>query len=207
MVPTYLISKLVRQSCTVALGGDGGDELFGGYPHYTRVKKLTRWRRAIPSFIRKGLGNAAALMPTGVRGRAYLYSLALPDEEAWIAPTLHFDIATRRRLAPATRDLTGVTPEQYRLMVGEPGRTSLQKMMIADFNTYLPEDILVKVDRASMLASLEVRAPFLDYRIIEFAFGQIPDSLRATADKRKVLLKKFAKRVLPPALDINRKQG
>jgi asparagine synthase (glutamine-hydrolysing) len=80
-------------------------------------------------------------------------------------------------------------------------------MTAADFLTYLPEDILVKVDRASMLASLEVRAPFLDYRVIEFAFGRVPDHLRATASERKILLKKLAKRLLPPALDINRKQG
>ena len=109
--------------------------------------------------------------------------------------------------SPATRTLTGVSPEQYRLLVGQAGRTSLQKMMIADFNTYLPEDILVKVDRASMLASLEVRAPFLDYRVIEFAFGRVPDQLRATPENRKVLLRMLAGRVLPPALNLNRKQG
>jgi asparagine synthase (glutamine-hydrolysing) len=207
MIPTYMISRLIRQSCTVALGGDGGDELFGGYPHYTRVQKSLRWRALIPSLIKKGIGGASALVPVGVRGRAYFRSLSLSDAEAWIAPTLQFDLATRRELAPATRTLAGVSPEQYRLLVGEAGRTPLQRMMIADFNTYLPEDILVKVDRASMLASLEVRAPFLDQRIIEFAFGRVPDHLRATSENRKVLLRMLARRVLPPALDLNRKQG
>lgn len=207
MIPTYLISRLIRQSCTVALGGDGGDELFGGYPHYTRVQRSLRWRSLVPSFIKKRIGNAAAHVPVGVRGRAYVRSLALPDEDAWIAPTLQFDVGTRRRLAPATAGLRGVTPEDYRLRVGEAGRTPLQKMMIADFNTYLPEDILVKVDRASMLASLEVRAPFLDHRIIEFAAGKLPDHLRATATTRKVLLRMLASRVLPPKLDLTRKQG
>jgi asparagine synthase (glutamine-hydrolysing) len=80
-------------------------------------------------------------------------------------------------------------------------------MASADFLTYLPEDILAKVDRASMLASLEVRAPFLDYRIVEFAFGKIPDALRATRSDRKVLLKMLAKRLLPGELDLQRKQG
>jgi asparagine synthase (glutamine-hydrolysing) len=80
-------------------------------------------------------------------------------------------------------------------------------MVTADFLTYLPEDILAKVDRASMLASLEVRAPFLDYRIIEFAFDRIPDALRATTSDRKVLLKMLAKRLLPGELDLERKQG
>ena len=83
----------------------------------------------------------------------------------------------------------------------------LRKMTAADFSTYLPEDILVKVDRASMLASLEVRAPFLDYRVIEFAFGRVPDRLRATASERKVLLKLLAQRILPQNLDLHRKQG
>ena len=207
MIPTYLISRLIRQTCTVALGGDGGDELFGGYPHYTRVQKSLRWRALVPSFIKRGVGSASALVPVGVRGRAYLGSLSLPDAEAWIAPTLQFDIRTRRHLAPATRTLAGVSPEQYRLLIGQPGRTPLQKMMIADFNTYLPEDILVKVDRASMLASLEVRAPFLDHRVIEFAFGRVPDQLRATPENRKVLLRMLASRVLPPALNLTRKQG
>ena len=87
-----------------------------------------------------------------------------------------------------TRRLEGFPPEAYRLYAGDVGRTVLQKMTAADFATYLPEDILVKVDRASMLASLEVRAPFLDYRIIEFAFGSVPDALRATRTSRKVLL-------------------
>jgi asparagine synthase (glutamine-hydrolysing) len=207
MIPTYLISRLIRQSCTVALGGDGGDELFGGYLHYARVQKWLAWRAMVPSPVKKLIGNAASLLPSGVRGRNYLRSLSMPDEKSWITPTRQFDVDTRRELAPATRNASGVTPEEYRMAIASAGRTPLQKMMIADFNTYLPEDILVKVDRASMLASLEVRAPFLDYRIIEFAFGKVPDYLRATGDNRKVLLKKLAGRLLPSTLDLTRKQG
>ena len=76
-----------------------------------------------------------------------------------------------------------------------------------DFSTYLVDDILVKVDRASMLASLEVRAPFLDYRVVEFAFNKVPDHLRVCGKERKILLRHLAKRLLPSALDINRKKG
>jgi asparagine synthase (glutamine-hydrolysing) len=76
-----------------------------------------------------------------------------------------------------------------------------------DFHTYLPDDILVKVDRASMLASLELRAPLLDHRVIEFAYGRVPTRLKATATQRKILLKRLAARVLPPAFDRQRKQG
>jgi asparagine synthase (glutamine-hydrolysing) len=76
-----------------------------------------------------------------------------------------------------------------------------------DFENYLAEDILVKVDRASMLNSLEVRAPLLDYRVIEFAFGRVPPRLKATATLRKVLLKRLTSRLLPPEFDYHRKQG
>lgn len=207
MVPTYLVSRLVRQSCTVALGGDAGDELFGGYLHYSRVQEQMRWLALMPGPAKKLVGHAASLLPTGISGRTYLRSLAFPDRDAWVGATIHFDGATRRRLAPATRNLIGTPPEAYRLLAGGGGSTLLQKMTAADFNTYLPEDILVKVDRASMLASLEVRAPFLDYRIIEFAFGRVPDRLRATRSNRKILLKMLAKRTLPAELDLQRKQG
>lgn len=76
-----------------------------------------------------------------------------------------------------------------------------------DFLTYLPDDILVKVDRASMLASLEVRAPFLDYRIAEFAFARVPNALRATVAERKILPRHLAARLLPAGTDLRRKQG
>jgi asparagine synthase (glutamine-hydrolysing) len=106
-----------------------------------------------------------------------------------------------------TRNLESGVPENYRKNAGSLGHTVLQQMTTADFHTYLPDDILVKVDRASMLASLEVRAPFLDYRIVEFAFGKIPDSCRATPRDRKVLLRLLAKRLLPDLFDAERKQG
>jgi asparagine synthase (glutamine-hydrolysing) len=207
MVPTYLVSRLIRGSCTVALGGDAGDELFGGYMHHSRIQAQLKWRRFMPTLVKSAIAGASGFLPTGVRGRTYLRSLATADEDSWIGASLHFDSVTRRRLAPATRSLAGTPPEAYRLRAGSIGNTVLQKMTAADFLTYLPEDILVKVDRASMLASLEIRAPFLDYRVIEFAFGKVPDHLRATASNRKILLKKLAGRLLPPALDINRKQG
>jgi asparagine synthase (glutamine-hydrolysing) len=76
-----------------------------------------------------------------------------------------------------------------------------------DFENCLPEDILVKTDRVSMLNSLEIRAPFLDYRLIEFAFGKVPSYLKATLTSRKILLKKLTARLLPPEFDRNRKQG
>jgi asparagine synthase (glutamine-hydrolysing) len=207
MIPTYLVSRLVKQRCTVALGGDAGDELFGGYMNYSELQAQQRWRRSIPRAVKRLAGAAAGLLPTGFRGRTMLRTFTFPDSDAWVGATLHLDMKARRRLAPVTRTLPGAPPEQFRLLAGHSGRTLLQRMTTADFLTYLPEDILVKVDRASMLASLEIRAPFLDYHIIEFAFSRIPDRLRATAVERKVLLKRLASRLLPGELDLQRKQG
>jgi asparagine synthase (glutamine-hydrolysing) len=99
------------------------------------------------------------------------------------------------------------TPKSWRRAQVDAARGLPGAAMAADFRSYLPEDILVKVDRASMLSSLEVRAPFLDQRVVEFAFSQVPNRLRATADERKILLKSLARRLLPATLDINRKQG
>jgi asparagine synthase (glutamine-hydrolysing) len=175
--------------------------------HHSRVQQRARYSRLLPRVLKQLVGNAAGFLATGTRGRSYLQSLAMPDDQAWVSAMTHFDRSTRRRLAPLTRTVDGSPPEAYRLLAGSRGRTLLQKMTRADFVTYLPEDILVKVDRASMLASLELRAPFLDYRIIEFAFGRVPDRLRATTTDRKILLKLLARRLLPPSFDTQRKQG
>lgn len=207
MVPTYLVSRLVRESCTVALGGDAGDELFGGYIHYSRILRQMKWRRFMPFVLKRAIGRSATMLPTGFRGRTYLRALEESDNDAWARATLLLDGRFRRRLAPLTRSLPGFPPEAYRIRAGGAGKTLLQKITAADFATYLPEDILVKVDRASMLASLEVRAPFLDYRIVEFAFGKVPDRLRATESDRKILPKMLAKKILPAELDVQRKQG
>jgi asparagine synthase (glutamine-hydrolysing) len=83
----------------------------------------------------------------------------------------------------------------------------LQRATRTDFSNYLAGDILVKVDRASMLSSLEVRAPLLDYRLIEFAFGKVPSRLKATPREKKTLLKRLTTRMLPPEFDRQRKQG
>ena len=207
MIPTFLISELVRESCTVALGGDGGDELFGGYTHYRRYLNQVRFRELMPTAVKTAAASAAVLLPKGFRGRNYLRGLRRSDSDGWVEATLHFDARTRRQLAPLTREAGGEAPESFRKRAGASGETLLQRMTRSDFNTYLPEDILVKVDRSSMLASLEMRAPFLDYRILEFAFSRVPDSLRATPTEQKILLRKLAARVLPPAADLRRKQG
>jgi asparagine synthase (glutamine-hydrolysing) len=211
MVPTYLVSRLIRQSATVALGGDGGDELFGGYCHYRWIQREEHLRRFVPRRLRAWTGAAATrLLPVGVRGRNYLIGFAGGLPESIAHANLYFDAHARLKLlSPVVRNerLDARSPEAYKQRLCSPGETPLRQATAVDFMTYLVDDILVKVDRASMLASLEVRAPWLDHRIVEFAFGRVPDCLRATEKERKILPRHLARRWLPAGLDLARKQG
>jgi asparagine synthase (glutamine-hydrolysing) len=209
MVPTYLVSRLIRREATVALGGDGGDELFGGYPHHSWVQQQSRMGNWIPRPARwAGRTAATRLMPVGTKGRNYL--LGITAEPPWniVQFNVLFDADARRRLlSPVTSRPWRAGPEAYKASLCRPGDSPLRQSTALDFQTYLVDDILVKVDRASMLCSLEVRAPFLDPRLIDLAFGRVPDRLRATANERKALSRRLARRLLPPSLDLTRKQG
>jgi asparagine synthase (glutamine-hydrolysing) len=211
MIPTYLVSRLVRSECTVALGGDGGDELFGGYTHYGRLlwtKSRLGW---IPQALRiTAAGLSAKLLPIGLRGRNYLVGLGQDLNAGVPHVAFLFDPEARKRLLPpglyeTPSELTDQN-ETWRPAVVKDGDI-VDRACRTDFHMCLPEDILVKVDRASMLNSLEIRAPFLDYRIIEFAFGRVPSRLKADLNRLKILPKKLAKRVLPAAFQWDRKQG
>lgn len=207
MIPTYLVSRLVREHCTVALGGDGGDELFGGYPHYNRLLWLQQKFGAIPRGLRLAAANSAqALLPAGFKGRNWLQGLGVDLRTGLPLIFSLFDSEMRRRLM-ARHGTWEAAAERIREERIPATADLLQRATRMDFGNYLAEDILVKVDRASMLNSLEVRAPLLDYRLIEFAFGKVPSRLKATAHGRKILLKKLAQRILPREFDRQRKQG
>ena len=207
MVPTSIVSRLIRREATVALGGDGGDELFGGYPHHGWVQSQAQVQRFIPASARPWMRAAmAATLPVGLKGRNYLLGLS-GDQHFSIAQFNQlFDPTTRRQLLGVNGQDIGVTPEQFKASLADAEGTPLQMATRVDFRGYLPDDILVKVDRASMMHGLEVRAPWLDHRLVEFAFT-LPDELRATASERKILPRRLASRVLPAALDLTRKQG
>ncbi len=211
MIPTYLVSRLIRQHATVALGGDGGDELFGGYLNYQRLIRQHQLLGWIPAAARTMLSCAASnLLPLGLWGRGYLMGLAATTPQAVARSTLCWDSRFRQRVCPQLQNRRGgrtFSPESYKTRLCQRQRGLPGSAMAVDFQTYLCEDILVKVDRASMLSSLEVRAPFLDYRIVEFAFSKVPNQLYATSTKRKILLRRLAERLLPRELDVNRKQG
>lgn len=207
IVPTYLVSKLIREHATVALGGDGGDELFGGYYQHSWIQQLEQRRRYVPQFLFDLLRNPAQhLIPKGMRGRNYLLAL-LQDVPGGISQfNLYFDAAQRRELLEGTPSTAG-SPETFKQQLASRFDSTLLKSTGVDFMTYLVDDILVKVDRSSMLASLEVRAPWLDHRLIDFAFGRVPDRLKATASERKILPRRLGQRLLPASLDLRRKQG
>jgi asparagine synthase (glutamine-hydrolysing) len=209
MIPTYLLARTVSRHCKVVLGGDGGDELFGGYLSYQTALRRERLIRALPRGARALLAaSARGLLPSGTRGRSTLMALGGSTADGIAQSAVWTDAADFARVSPWLAERSPQpSPKLWRRDLVEPARGLPGAAMATDFRSYLPEDILVKVDRAAMLSSLEVRAPFLDQRVVEFAYRRVPNRLRVTAQERKILLKRLAKRLLPSDLDIDRKQG
>jgi asparagine synthase (glutamine-hydrolysing) len=208
IVPTYLLSRLIRRHATVALGGDGGDELFGGYPHYSWLLRQERWRETVPGVVRSGVARAAERLPMGLAGRHHLIGMSDGAARSIAHVNMFFDRRSRQRLAKGLRfEASTTSPEARRASLCDPRASVLQASMQADFRSTLADAYLVKVDRASMLASLEVRVPWLDHRIIEFAYTKVPDRFRATTHERKILPRRLGARLLPSSLDLRRKQG
>jgi asparagine synthase (glutamine-hydrolysing) len=207
MIPTALISGLVKRHCTVALGGDGGDELFAGYRHYVGLLRLQQRSGLVPLGLRRVAARSAELLlPLGFRGRNWLQALGVDFDRGVPLIASYFDAGARRQLLPQRGAAVGAAEAGYKSRVPR-GADLLQRAGRMDFQNYLAEDILVKTDRSSMMHSIELRTPMLDHRIVEFAFRKVPSSLKATPAVGKILLKKLAARVLPPEFDRQRKQG
>ena len=205
MIPTWLLCQQVSQVFKVAIGGDGGDELFGGYLHYTRYLRLARFAGRSPLLLRRALARMAQQLPLGIRGRSLALDLGtdfpreLPGLNRLFRPHEISWLLGRGSLS------YGGTPASQQ--VSEEEQDLLARLSRHDVLNYLPEDILVKVDRCSMASSMEMRAPFLDHHLVEFAFREVPSSLKASTKGRKFLLKDLAARLLPRGFDQCRKQG
>ncbi len=211
LLPAYVVSRLTRQHVTVALGGDGGDELFGGYGDYARALSNQARFGWLPTGAFRAAAALATRLPAGVRGRNRIASLRGGPLQQIIWGSPYFDIALRRRILHAdfTAPLGAAidAPEWGLLGLFDSGSNPVDRMTRTHFGSILPDDFLTKVDRASMAHGLEMRCPFLDHRLIEFCFSKVPEAWKVSGGETRRLQKHLARRMLPPTLDLNRKQG
>jgi asparagine synthase (glutamine-hydrolysing) len=224
-VPTFLVSELARRHVTVSLSGDGGDELFGGYDRYAQGLRLWRWLRAMPAIARHAAANAiqrvsparwdALLAPAAGGLRRAFRTRITGDRLHKLADVLAVDgpLGLYRGLMTHWRNPESVViggREPSVAFTGSNGDGNHQKpltlMMALDLVTYLPDDILVKVDRASMAVSLESRAPFLDHRVVEFAW-RLPAAAKVRKGRGKWLLRELLQRYVPAHLTDRPKMG
>jgi asparagine synthase (glutamine-hydrolysing) len=216
-IPTYLLSKLSRGFVTVALSGDGGDEVFAGYNRYGLAQGLLHKLAQLPAGLRQVIGAAMNAPPTG-----------LVDQLARIIPAAYRPVQTGDKLKkfadilsldengmymrlvsqyPDPSRLTTVKREQTpRIAFGSVAGSFLDRMRLFDTLTYLPDDVLQKVDRASMAVSLEVRPPILDHRVVEFAWS-LPTEYLLRDGEKKWLLRRVLDRYVPRELVDRPKMG
>jgi asparagine synthase (glutamine-hydrolysing) len=217
LLPTYQLSRFARERVTVALGGDGADELLGGYERYAVMRWLRRaallpasWRRALATAAARRLPAGLDERSTAARVRRALLLLAQPDAPACYEALLsRFPETLKRELAGAgLRDgAPAVTGRLIRDVFAMATSANPDEVPAeADVSTYLPDDILCKVDTASMAASLEVRCPFLDREVAEFA-AALPWRFKQTGHQRKRLLLAAAADLIPPEIRQRRKAG
>ena len=210
IIPTYLISKLAGTHVKVALGGDGGDEIFGGYESYSSALSLNRFMRFIPKSSLKKISNLASKFPIGFKGRNKIMSLKEGPFKSQIWGTPFFDIKSRTKLLSPNilSDINSiVSPENILNEYYELGDNQIENMIRMDIKSKLIDDFLFKVDRYSMASSLEIRSPFLDKDLSEYMLANVPTDLKVKYNSTRIIEKKIAKKFLPKNLNINRKQG
>ena len=218
ILPTFLLSRFVREYVTVALGGDGGDEIFAGYPMYYG-HKMARVYDTIPRFVRSGLIEPIVRnLPVSTNNLSFDYKAkrfvaaanydTITRHHAWFgsfSPDQKIELLTSNinHLTKKDSDVYRRAKELLKICDAE---NQIEQMQFLDMNFYLAEDILTKVDRASMAVSLEVRAPFLDHRVAEFAAGLPPD-YKLRGSKTKYILKKSVEKLLPKSIAKRPKKG
>jgi asparagine synthase (glutamine-hydrolysing) len=220
-IPTYLLARLTRREVTVSLSGDAGDELFGGYPRYRRIESMERLHGALPGAPRRvvaaalqGVSPQAWTRLGAMLGRRGSAHRSVGDSAHRMAQMLggerHLLYRYLSSAMPDTRALLPGAPEPATLFESptawpEAGSATEQFMWL-DFMTYLPDDVLAKVDRATMAVSLESRVPLLDHRIIEFS-QRLPLEMKVREGEQKWLLRQVLYRHVPRALIDRPKMG
>ena len=215
--PTYMVSEMARKHVTVALSGDGGDELLGGYETYIAERMARRYAR-LPGWLRRGVVEpAVALLPPTEKkkgfvnkSRRFIEGCRLPADLQHVRWMIFLQEAEKRLLyTPSLRGaLSGHDPYGFirQAFSACNSEVALDQQEYVDIVTYLTDDIMVKVDRMSMAVSLEARAPFLDYRVVEFC-AALPHHLRLNGKRSKYLLKEAFKGILPEMILNRRKEG
>ncbi len=220
-IPTYLVSKLARQHVTVALSGDGGDECFAGYTRYHWIDRLARWSGLMPAPMRRWSGNALrSLSPEG--WDALLSPIPRKFRPNQVGDKIHkgASLLDLDGVEAMYRAVIAQWPDPDRAMSGasEPAAVAVDpalardmadpvaRLRYYDMMHYLPDDILTKVDRASMAVSLEVRVPLLDHRVVEWSWRLPRQRLRRGLQGKQVL-RRVLERYVPPALFERQKMG
>ena len=209
-IPTWYVSEMARRHVTVVLSGDGGDELFGGYDRYLPHPRVAAFDRYSPRALRRVAALAARRLPHGVRGKNFLRHVGRDDQGRYLDAIRFFGADEKPTLLTAElqRAIDGPDPEtrlarHFERLAPLPWPS---QMMRFDAETYLPEDILTKVDRMSMAHSIESRVPLLDNDVIAFA-ATLPAAMKIKNGRRKHVLKEVAATLLPRGIIDRKKQG
>ena len=217
-IPTYLVSELAKRHVTVALSGDGGDELFAGYHRYQIAERLWRWASRVSPLLRRtaagGMRLATAVVSAAPHAAFPQWGRAASRlEKLAAALECRSGAEVYRRLissgdTPTALTLLGAEAagEVDRLLEAPQALEFEEQMMLVDTRTYLPDDLLTKLDRASMAVSLEGRVPLLDHRVVEFVW-HLPLQFRSHGGETKWLLKRVLARYLPRELFERSKMG
>jgi asparagine synthase (glutamine-hydrolysing) len=210
-IPTYIVSKLAREHVTVVLSGDGGDELFAGYTRYVTERKRRKYG-LLPRQFRRGLMEPLSrTLPHGAWGRNFLHNVALDPIDRYFDNVSIFTGLNKRSLYTSdffhqlgSNSHVGMSFQEYGDHVGT--NALLDALLYIDSKTYLPGDILTKVDRMSMAVSLEARVPLLDHKLIDFV-TRIPASMKMTGLETKHLFKRAVADLVPEEILTRPKQG
>jgi asparagine synthase (glutamine-hydrolysing) len=203
IIPTFLVCQEVSKNCKVALGGDGGDELFGGYHHYQRLLISKYIKFFLPQAFWTFLSKFTTFLPLGFKGKIWLESLKYNLSKDLPIIASYFDDFERKKLLNENFYSNNDNNKKDKIYFS---KNLKERSMWTDFLNYLPEDILVKLDRSSMLNSLEIRAPFLDNEVIKFS-EKLDNKFKFSINNKKIFLKKLSSKILPKQLNLSRKQG